>query len=87
MILLILIVFIFDVSDSGRHDSSVNSVTRLDNWSSIPGRVGLFSLHRNVQTVSGAHPDYPIGIGVLYSGVQQLMRQTNHLPPFSVEVS
>jgi hypothetical protein len=48
---------------------------------------GIFLRH-SVQTVSEAHPaPYPVSTGVSFPGVKQPGRETDHLPPFSAEVT
>jgi hypothetical protein len=46
-----------------------------------------FSLCHSVQTGSGAYPiPYPVGTGVLSSGVKRPGREANHSPPSTAEV-
>jgi hypothetical protein len=46
-----------------------------------------FSFCHSVQTVFGAHlAAYPMGIGVVSSGVKQPGHEDNRLPPFSTKI-
>jgi hypothetical protein len=53
----------------------------------VPAGVGNFSLHHDVPTGSGAHPDsYPMVPGTLSLGVKRPGREADHSPPSSSEV-